>query len=186
MSEQAGLAQVAMKVSAALAARNLSFALVGGLAVSAHAETRFTRDVDLAVAVETDDEATELIFSLQSEGYRTLQTVEHEAQHRLATVSMTLGSGAAPLVTDLLFAMSGIEAEVVRDAERIEVLPGVIIPVASSSHLIALKVLSRDDTERPQDRMDLIALLREATDADIDSARSALGLITSRAIEPRI
>jgi len=65
------------------------------------------------------------------------------------------------LVTDLLFAMSGIEAEVVREAERIEVLPGVIIPVASSSHLIALKVLSRDDTDPPQDRMDLIALLRE-------------------------
>ena len=57
--------------------------------------------------------------------------------------------------------MSGIEAEVVREAERIEVLPGVIIPVASSSHLIALKVLSRDDTDPPQDRMDLIALLRE-------------------------
>lgn len=65
------------------------------------------------------------------------------------------------MVTDLLFAMSGIEAEVVREAERIEVLPGVIIPVASSSHLIALKVLSRDDTDPPQDRMDLIALLRE-------------------------
>ena len=35
-------------------------ALVGGLAVSARAEPRFTRDVDLAVAVVSDDEAERL------------------------------------------------------------------------------------------------------------------------------
>ena len=37
---------------AALEARQVRFALVGGLAVSARAEPRFTRDVDIAVEVE--------------------------------------------------------------------------------------------------------------------------------------
>ena len=38
-------------------------ALVGGLAVSARAEPRFTRDVDFAVAVGSDKEAEQLILA---------------------------------------------------------------------------------------------------------------------------
>ena len=40
-----------------IAAEGKRFSLVGGLAVSVRAEVRFTRDVDLAVAVENDAEA---------------------------------------------------------------------------------------------------------------------------------
>ena len=36
------------------------YALVGGLAVSIRAEVRFTRDVDVAVAVDSDAEAESL------------------------------------------------------------------------------------------------------------------------------
>jgi hypothetical protein len=43
-----------------------------------------------------------------------------------------------------------------------------------------LKVLSRDDDERPQDIVDLRALLKIATPSDLDRAREALQLITSR------
>ncbi len=35
----------------------VGFALVGGLAVSARSEPRFTRDIDLAVAVDGDQQA---------------------------------------------------------------------------------------------------------------------------------
>lgn len=48
------------------------------------------------------------------------------------------------------------------------------------SHLIALKVLSRDDKTRPQDRVDLAALLSRATDDDLAEARALLQLITTR------
>ena len=47
----------------------VSFALVGGLGVSARTEPRFTRDADLAVAVATDVEAEALIHRLQAGGY---------------------------------------------------------------------------------------------------------------------
>ena len=40
------------------------FALVGGLAVSVRAEVRFTRDVDIAVAVADDPEAESLTYEL--------------------------------------------------------------------------------------------------------------------------
>jgi hypothetical protein len=46
-----------------IAAERKRFALVGGLAVSVRAEVRFTRDVDLAVAVENDAEAESLVYS---------------------------------------------------------------------------------------------------------------------------
>jgi hypothetical protein len=40
------------------------FAVVGGLAVSARAEPRMTRDADLALAVNSDWEAEQVIFAL--------------------------------------------------------------------------------------------------------------------------
>ena len=52
--------------------------------------------------------------------------------------------------------------------------------VAATGHLIATKVLSRDDAGRPQDRVDLIALLRSAQDDDIRCARSLFERIRER------
>jgi hypothetical protein len=90
-------------------------------------------------------------------------------------------SGASEgAVLDLLFASSGIEAEVVADAETLEVLPTVSVAVARTGHLIALKLLSRDDTERPQYLIDLRALLAVAMPDEIDRARTAVALITTR------
>jgi hypothetical protein len=44
-------------ICAELTERGRNFALVGGLAVSIRAEVRFTRDVDIAVSVENDEDA---------------------------------------------------------------------------------------------------------------------------------
>ena len=59
-------------------------------------------------------------------------------------------------------------------------LPGFSVPVARLEHLIALKVLARDDRTRPQDRVDLAALLARADTAALDEARQALTLVTRR------
>ena len=156
------------------------FALVGGLAVSARTEPRFTRDADLAVAVGSDAETEALIRSLHARGYRVDALVEQEAVGRLATVRLTRSSEATSPVIDLLFASSGIEPEIVADADMIELLPQLRIGVATTAHLIALKVLARDDIARPQDAGDLRALLRQAAATDISRARAALTLIAQR------
>ena len=44
-------------------------AVVGGLAVSVRVDPRFTRDVDLAVAVKSDKEAEQVIRALIQSGY---------------------------------------------------------------------------------------------------------------------
>ena len=159
---------------------HVGFALIGGLAVSARTEPRFTRDADLAVAVASDAEAEALSRELQRRGYRIETLVEQDAVGRLATVRLTRSRGAENPVTDLLFASSGIEPEVVADAEMIELLPQLSIRVATIGHLIALKVLSRDDVRRPQDLADLRALLRVVSPAEIARARTAIRLITER------
>ena len=68
--------------------RHQAWALVGGLAVSVRTEPRFTRDLDLAVAVVDDQSAEALVHSLNAVGFRALATVEQQATHRLATARM--------------------------------------------------------------------------------------------------
>lgn len=157
-----------------------SFALVGGLAVSARTEPRFTRDADIAVAVDSDAEAEALIHSLRVAGYGIEAIVEQEAVGRLATARLTRSQEPAPPVIDLLFASSGIEAEIVAEADEIELLSQLPVRVATTGHLIALKVLARDDVTRPQDISDLRALLGVASTGDVTRARAALTLIAKR------
>jgi hypothetical protein len=153
-------------------------ALIGGLAVSARTEPRFTRDADLAVAVVDDAAAESLLYQLKPRGYDIQTVVEQDAVGRLATARLTL-QAPGPVI-DLLFASSGIEPEVVAAAERLDLLEAVTLPVSRTGHLIALKVLSRHDVERPQDVGDLRALLRTATPPDLELARRAVELIMVR------
>lgn len=156
-------------------------ALVGGLAVSARATPRTTRDVDLAVSV-TDDEAAEaVVFSLQRLGYRLEALVEQRKTKRLATARLRAPDRAhSGVVVDLLFASSGVEPELVARAQSVEVLPDVILPVALVADLLALKVLARDDRRRPQDADDLRALLEVATARDRAQVAVTLALIDRR------
>ena len=163
---------------------HVSFALVGGLAVSARTAPRFTRDADLAVALGNDEEAEALIHSLRARDYGIEAVVEQEAVGRLATVRLTRSSTSQAPVIDLLFASSGIEPEVVADAEELELLPNPTIGVARAGHLIALKILSRDDVRRPQDLVDLRALLRVASSAELTRARASVALIAARGYHP--
>ena len=172
------------RIAGDLRAAGREWALIGGLAIGARAEPRTTRDVDLVVAVEGDAEAEALVFHLQARGYRTLAAVEQEAVGRLSTVRLLPpGEGRLGVLVDLLFASSGIEPEVARAAETLEIVSGLEVPVARIGHLVALKVLARDDRERPQDLDDLRALLAEAGPADLAEAGAAVRLIEARGFQ---
>jgi hypothetical protein len=78
-----------------------------------------------------------------------------------------------------LFAAAGIEVEAVDAADSMVVL-GQTVRVATIGHLIAFKLVSRDDQRRPQDVLDLHALAAAAVEEDWQAAAAAVKLITDR------
>lgn len=154
------------------------WALIGGFAVSARAEPRFTRDVDVCVLVDDDAGAERTTYALRALGYRLQGVVEHRYVDRLATVRLE-SPGAAGVLVDLLFASSGVEGEIVAAAEPLELAPGLVVPVARAAHLVVLKLLARDE-HRPQDAMDLRALRSVLAADDAAEIRHLAALVTSR------
>jgi len=157
------------------------WALVGALAVSARTEPRFTRDVDVAVAIADDAEAEAVVRQFSAQGYSVFSIVEQAAMKRLATARLSRQppAGEASVIVDLLFASSGIEPEVAQQAESIAILAGIEVPVARTGHLLALKVLSRSP-ERPQDSADITALMQVLDPVERDRAVDAARLIAAR------
>jgi len=157
---------------------DVAIALVGGLAVSVRAEPRFTRDLDFAVAVANDDEATQYVFRIRQLGYEIVSALERTTHQRLSTMRLRR-DGRGPIV-DLLFAASGIEVEIVQAAEPIEIAGGVVANVAQVGHLIAMKLVSRDPKRRPRDQQDLVDLASVADDREWQRAEQAIELIQLR------
>jgi hypothetical protein len=175
------LKEAAVQIAEHLDALGRRGAVIGGIAVSARCEPRFTRDLDIAVEVADDADAERLLFALQNGGYRVQTVLENTARHRLATVRLeSLDPRARGIVVDLLFASSGIENEIVAEAEPMEIFAGITLPVARVGHLLVLKLLARDDRRRPQDLVDIRSLLAVATAEDIERARQAAKLIQQR------
>jgi hypothetical protein len=177
VSEATRLLTVLRLTASALDERHQPWALVGGLAISVRVEPRFTRDIDLAVAVPDDVAAEALVADLTARGFRLQLALEQKALGRLATVRLVPpGEQEGGVVVDLLFSSSAIEAEICRDAERLEVVPGLVVPVAQAGHLVAMKLLAHAP-DRPQDGVDLRALIDRLTPLELDRARAAVSRI---------
>lgn len=149
------------------------FALIGGLAVSAWGEPRYTRDVDLAVAVERDEEAEQLVHQLSKRGWELVVAIEQKKTGRLATARMRRTEDRKVMI-DLLFASAGIEQEIASNAVPID---GV--STARIGHLLALKTLSESE-KRLQDRIDIQELAKVATLEDWETADAMVRLIKQR------
>ena len=113
--------------------------LVGGLAVSARAEPRFTRDADLVIALDADVEAEAVVRAFLLQGYQLRALLEQSSVGRISGARLIDPDGVD---VDLLTASSGIEAEIVAAADELEIVGGLRVHVAATGHLIALKLLS--------------------------------------------
>jgi hypothetical protein len=123
----------------AIAVVQVSFALVGGLAVSARAEPRFTRDADLAVALASDAEAEALIHSLRARDCSIEAVVEQDTVGRLATVRLTRSREPRGPVIDLRSSGIMMLHAQVRTSVRVH-------PEVASSQRVEIGVPNGDNT----------------------------------------
>ena len=173
------LQEALVRAAADLDALGVRWALVGALAVAVRAEPRQTTDLDFVVLVSGDSEAERLVSALLGRGYSFFEQLEQRTGGRLAGMRlMTPGRRELEVVVDLLFSFSGIEPEVVESAEVLEVLPGLRIPVATTGHLLAMKVFAAQD--RTKDLVDIPLLMDAATESDLLEAGEAVRLIAAR------
>lgn len=156
------------------------WALIGGLAVSIYVEPRFTRDIDIVLAVDDDQHAERFIVAWRHHGFTIDTIIKQDAVDRLATVRTYRIGDPEGIIIDLLFASSGIELEITQQAQTIELIADLPIPIARPGHLFALKTLSSDPTTRPLDAVDLQNLKSIMTEAENHAAREAARLIQSR------
>ncbi len=180
------LARALTRLESDLKVLGLRWAAIGGLAVAARAEPRTTRDLDVAIAVSGDREAEKIVLAMRSRGYFEVPNkgvMEQKDVGRLATVRLLVpgeereeGDEFDGLVVDLMFASSGVEPEIVRSAEVMQVMPRVAVPVVRSGHLYALKILAG----RPKDQEDCQSLRRRMKPEDFEEARATLKLIAER------
>ncbi len=126
--------------------------------------------------VDSDERAEALVHALASRGMRIVGLVEQESVSRLAMARLVTDDG---LSIDLLIASSGIESEVVMSAETLEVVQGLLLPVARTGHLIALKLLSVAPG-RETDSADLRNLAAVADVEEWNLASEAVALIQER------
>ncbi len=180
MNGSTNLESTLREINAALRRLKVSYALVGGFAVTLRAEPRLTRDIDFVVAVKDDKSVEGIVRNLVGEGRLVKMLIEQTAVNRLSTVRLAPTESVEGVVVDLLFASCGIEAEIVSDSEVLEVLPELLVPVARKEHLIAMKLLARDDVRRPRDLEDLRGLMPALSKEEIALVHRLLALITER------
>lgn len=167
------------RAAAVIAADGRVAVLVGGLAVAVRAEPRFTRDADLVVAVGLDEDAEAIVRSFLAQGYQLQALLEQSGVGRLSGARLV---DPEEVEVDVLMASSGIEAEIVADAEQLEIVPGLQVHVATTGHLIALKLLSVAPG-RETDAADLRALAGVADDEEWERAARAVALIAERGFD---
>lgn len=179
------LSKLLRQVTDELQEMGAKFAVVGGLAVAARTEPRFTQDVDVALSVADDEEAEAVIGGLIRAGYRPVAEFDQRRANRLATMRLAPPGGnwidadeiVAPI--DVICATCGIEPELVAAATDLLVARGLTLPTAQVPHLIAMKLLSESEA-RLKDRMDLQNLLGVALEDELARVPPLIDLMLER------
>lgn len=152
------------RVGSFLRERDVSFAVIGGVALAAYGVFRQTLDLDFVVDAEAQDDLVEFMESL---GYRTL--------YRSSGYSNHAHGDAERGRVDFVYVRGPTSEKLFRDVRRLEGPNGTSIPVPRPEHLIAMKLVAikNDPTRELQDLADIRGLM-ERPDVDRGFVRAEL------------
>ncbi|MEU6250426.1 hypothetical protein [Glycomyces sp. NPDC047010] len=223
-SEGNGLERSYARLARAFDGLEAPWSLAGSLAVSARVEPAYMAQASVILAVKDEQVAHGILDGLEESGLRVLSftdqmsvkdwddehgrpanpenfEIEHHPNGLVAGARLVDEAGDRDLEVDLIFAASGIEAEITAAAEPLEILPGQVFRVARTGHLIALTLLTLGDTGRQprpeefaemdafaseqafngiRERADLTTLTNAATPEDWHLAWKAVDLMATR------
>jgi hypothetical protein len=160
------------------------FAVVGGLAVGARARPRTTQDIDIALAVENNEQAEAVVYQLLHRGYQVSVVLNHAESDEMLAVRLIpppppdIADRQLP-ICDLLFRSSGIEHEVVQNATPAHILKHLVLPTVCIPELIVMKLISVGE-HRESDGGDLYALMKAATPQDLERVPPLIDRVIER------
>ncbi len=135
-------------LSRMLEREGINYALIGGHAVNAWLEPRFTGDVDIVVAAGSDD-FDRLKQILADQGFAV--TREHGAEQPSGPDFVRFESASSPLIIEVQAAKTKFQREAIRRAA-----PDTTgAHVATVEDLIVMKLIA----DRPKDQVDLVGLV---------------------------
>jgi hypothetical protein len=134
-----------------LEGKQIPYALIGGIAISVHGQTRVTDDVDLIIDGDVDC-ALALASALDETEFGPFFSEVAEVVER--AFILPLLHRKTHLKLDVAVGLSGFEKQAVARAQRHLVL-GTVVPVATAEDLLIMKILAG----RPQDEQDVHGLV---------------------------
>ena len=172
------LLEAAWELHQVLAAHQLRYALIGGVAVQFWGPARQTADVDAAVLVEPGRESEVAGLLARAFDVRRPDAVEFSLRHR---VLLLRARGLCDL--DISFALPGFEEQVMDRAADLQIGPERCVRICSAEDLVIYKSVAA----RPQDLADIRGVLtRQRGALDLSYIRRWLRELAELADRPEI
>ena len=143
-------------VSDFLRAHEVPFAVIGGIAVAARGEPRFTADVDIVAGIDVN-RCLELLGTIEQTSFRPLFADVAEVVEK--AFLLPLQHRQTKVRVDLAVGMTGFERQAIARATDVQ-FAGCSLPVVSAEDLILMKSLAG----RPRDTDDMTRIVQRQSE----------------------
>jgi hypothetical protein len=158
---------LAARVQGHLAAEGVRCAIIGAIAMIARGYERTTQDLDLATSVPLAT-LEAVARRLRDDNLEAIVRYPDDEDPLFGVIDVRAGEK-----TDLVQVVNYLPSKPLGRAtiEGAEALPGLMIPVASLNHLIALKLYAWNGFHLNKPGRDILAMLRANPDIDMGALR---------------
>lgn len=113
-----------------LVKHDVRFLIVGGYALAAHGHPRYTKDLDIWIAIDREN-AQGLIRAIQDFGFESLDLTADD----FTSAGYVVQLGQPPARIDLLTSLTGVEFDDCWRSREIIAIGGVDVPFIDRTHL---------------------------------------------------